>query len=62
MHTETRPRRIWVEGHPIDVWEHPRLSFSWTLSAIRGYVRSEQWVSVFNALVLLADCDPKGMA
>jgi hypothetical protein len=29
---------------------------------IEGYVHTEQWESVFSALVLLADCDPNGVA
>jgi hypothetical protein len=36
--------------------------FSWTPNAIQHYIHAEQWESVFNALVLLADADPKGMA
>jgi hypothetical protein len=43
------------------VWEHPDASFSWTPNAIGLYVRREQWESVFNALVLLGDSDPKGV-
>jgi hypothetical protein len=49
-------------GRPIDVWEHPQVRFSWSPSAIQGYVRAEQWESAFNALVLFADSDPKGLA
>ena len=62
MHAGTEPRRIWIDGLPIDVWENPQVRFSWTLSAIRDYVRTERWESVFNALVLLADSDPQGVA
>ncbi len=62
MYAETGPRRTWVAGRPIDVWEHPEVRFSWTPSAIRGYVHAEQWESAFNALVLLADAEPKGLA
>lgn len=62
MYAETGSRRIWVDGRPIDVWEHPQVRFSWTPGAIQGYVRAEQWESVFNALVLLADSEPKGLA
>ena len=62
MHAATALRRIWVEGSAIDVWENPGVHFSWTPSAIEGYVRAGQWESLFNALVLLADSDPKGLA
>jgi len=62
MSAEIGARRIWVAGRAIDIWDNPRASFSWTPGAIRGYVDAEQWESVFNALVLLGDPDPKGMA
>jgi hypothetical protein len=61
-HTETEVRRIWVDGTPIDVWESPGVRFSWTPSAIEGYARAERWESLFNALVLIADSNPKGTA
>jgi len=53
--------RLWVSGSPVDVWEHPDASFSWTPKAIELYLDREQWESVFNALVLLGDSDPKGV-
>jgi len=62
MHAESGSRRIWIDGRPIDVWDHPGVNFSWTPGAIEGYVHSEQWESVFNALVLLGNSDPKGVA
>jgi hypothetical protein len=43
------------------VWEHPDARSSWTPNAIKVYVHREQWESVFNALVLLGDSDPKGI-
>jgi hypothetical protein len=61
MYANHETRRIWVSGAPVDVWEHPDASFSWTLNAIELYVDREQWESVFNALVLLGDSDPKGV-
>lgn len=62
MHPESAPRRIYIAGNAIDVWENPRARFSWTPAAIEGYMHAEQWESVFNALVLLGDSDPKGAA
>ena len=61
MHAKHEVRRIWVAGYPVEVWEHPEVSFSWTTNAIELYARGEQWESVFNALVLLGDSDPKGV-
>ena len=62
MSAEIGARRIWVAGRRIDVWDNPHASFSWTPTAIRGYVDAGQWESVFNALVLLGNSDPKGIA
>jgi len=62
MHAETTGRRVWIAGRAIDVWEHPEVHFSWTQTAIQGYITAGRWESVFNALVLLGDSDPKGMA
>ena len=62
MRAETESRRIWIAGHPIDVWHHPQVSFSWTPNAIQSYIDAEQWEFVFNALVLLADSGLKGSA
>lgn len=60
--TGTDTRRIWVSGRPLVIWENPEATFSWTPRAIQSYARADQWASVFNALVLLGDSDPKGMA
>ena len=62
MYAKTGPRRVWVAGRAIDVWEDPRVSFSWTPGAIRRYLDAEQWESAFNALVLLANAGPEGLA
>ena len=61
MRANSAGRRIWISGTPIDVWEHSDARFSWTPNAIELYVHREQWESVFNALVLLGDSDPKGI-
>jgi hypothetical protein len=61
MHADHETRRIWIAGSAIDVWEHPDTSFSWSLDAIERYADREQWESVFNALVLLGDSEPKGV-
>jgi hypothetical protein len=61
MDASSEHLRIWISGSPVDVWEHPDASFSWTTNAIELYARGEQWESVFNALVLLGDSDPKGV-
>jgi hypothetical protein len=60
MRASFEARRIWISGSPVDVWENPDASFSWTPNAFKAYVHREQSESVFNALVLLGDSDPKG--
>jgi len=62
MYAETESRRIWIAGNPIEVWNHPQVGFSWTLSAIQSYIHAEQWELAFNALVLLADSELRGSA
>jgi hypothetical protein len=62
MHTENASTRIYIGGNAIDVWENPQARFSWTPTAIEGYMHTEQWESLFNALVLLGDSDPRGAA
>jgi hypothetical protein len=62
MHAEGTARRIWIAGTAVDVWDNPQASFSWTPGAIQGYARTERWASLFNALVLLGDSDPRGEA
>ena len=62
MDAESAPRRIWIAGNAIDVWDNPHTSFSWTANAIERYAQAECWASLFNALVLLGDSDPRGEA
>ncbi len=62
MHADSAARRIWIAGTQIDIWDNPQASFSWTPGAIQGYASAGQWASLFNALVLLGDSDPKGEA
>ena len=62
MHADRAQRRIWIAGNAIDVWDNPHASFSWTPNAIKGYAQTECWASLFNALVLLGDSDPRGEA
>jgi hypothetical protein len=61
MHANTEVRRIWISGSPVDLWEHPDARFSWSPNAIALYVHRGQWASVFNALVLLGNSDPKNV-
>jgi len=61
MHGNSEALRIWISGSPVDVWEHPDASFSWTPNAIELYVHREQWGAAFNVLVLFGDSDPKGV-
>jgi hypothetical protein len=60
MHPESAQRRIYIAGNAIDIWR-TRARFSWTPAAIEGYMHPSG-ESLFNALVLLGDSDPKGAA
>jgi hypothetical protein len=62
MRTDTTSTRIYIAGDAIDIWENPQARFSWTPTAIEGYMHTEQWESLFNALVLVGDSDPRGAA
>ena len=62
MRTQITSTRIYIGGDAIDIWENPQARFSWTPTAIQGYMHAEQWESLFNALVLVGDSDPRGAA
>jgi len=62
MYGGNASRRIWVAGRQLEVWERPGGSISVTPNAIEGYAHAGRWEAAFNALVLLADSDPRGTA
>ena len=62
MYGKSQSRRIWVSGHQVEIWEHPSAGISVTPSAIEGYAHAGRWEAAFNALVLLGDSEPRGMA
>jgi hypothetical protein len=49
---ELATRRVLVGHHLVEMWESPDAPFDTTLPALRHYVVSGSWVTLFNALVL----------
>ena len=45
-------RRIIVGGQPVELWESPDVRFDLTPLALRRYLLSGAWVTLFNALAL----------
>ena len=62
MIAQDRGRRIWIAGRQVEIWEHPGGSICFTPSAIEAYAHAGRWEAAFNALVLLGDSEPRGMA
>ncbi len=48
----TAGRRIVVSGQLVELWENPDVPFSCSREALARYVAADDWVSVFNALML----------
>ncbi len=62
MIVEERGRRIWIAGRQVEIWECSGGSICITPSAIEAYARAGRWEAAFNALVLLGDSEPRGLA
>ena len=45
-------RRVLVARHLVEMWESPEAPFDTTLPALRHYLASGAWVTLFNALAL----------
>src|SRR5262249_2249700 len=52
MDTTTRRRRVFVSGQLVDYWEHPDVPFGWTHEDQQAYVDREDWVLLFNAILV----------
>lgn len=55
MNTQIGSRRVYISGQQIEVWENPDLPFRCTYEEIKGYAERQNWVMLFNALVLSAE-------
>src|SRR5690242_4392906 len=52
MEAQLNPRRVYISGEQVEIWENPVLPFRCTQEEINGYAEHENWVLLFNALVL----------
>lgn len=52
MEAQLNPRRVYISGEQVEIWENPVLPFRCTQEEINGYAEHEAWVLLFNALVL----------
>jgi hypothetical protein len=53
METATQRRCVFVSGQLVEYWEHPDVAFGWTREHLQTYVDREDWVLLFNALLLI---------
>ena len=54
LDAEMNPRRVYISGEQVEIWENPDLPFRCTPEEINDYVAQKEWVLLFNALVLSA--------
>ena len=52
METATQRRRVFVSGQLVEYWEHPDVAFGWTYEHLQTYADREDWVLLFNAILL----------
>ena len=52
MEPQVNSRRVYISGEQVEIWENPDLPFRCTQEEIDGYAEQEDWVLLFNALVL----------
>ena len=43
---------IFVSGQLVEFWEDPEVTFGWTSEDLRRYADREEWVLLFNAVML----------
>ena len=47
-----RRKRIFVSGQLVEFWEDPEVTFDWAREDLRRYADREEWVLLFNAVML----------
>ena len=52
METPSQRRRVFVSGQLVEYWEHPDVAFGWTHEHLQTYADREDWVLLFNAILL----------
>ena len=53
---------MFVSGQLVDLWEDPEVTFGWGREDLEGYVDREEWVLLFNALMLSVPSPELGYA
>jgi hypothetical protein len=59
MEPQINSRHVYISGEQVEIWENPALPFRCTQEEINGYAEHEEWVLLFNALVLSAGVQPQ---
>ena len=52
MATATRRTRIFISGQLGEYWEHSDVAFGWTREHLQAYADREDWVLLFNAILV----------
>lgn len=47
-----RRKRIFVSGQLVEFWEDPEVAFGWAREDLQRYADREEWVLLFNAVML----------
>ena len=54
MLTAVHSRCFFVSGQLVEYWEDPDVRFGWDPEDLQDYVDREDWLSLFNAIILTA--------
>ena len=45
-------QRLFVSGQLVELWENPEMTFGWAQEDLERYANREEWVLLFNAVML----------
>ena len=45
-------QRLFVSGQLVELWENPDMTFGWDREDLERYAEREEWVLLFNAMML----------
>ena len=57
-----RGKRMFVSGQLVELWEDPEVRFGWDREDLERYAGREEWVLLFNAMMLSVPCPEVGSA
>ena len=55
-------KRMFVAGQLVELWEDPEMGFGWGREDLERYADREEWVLLFNAMMLSVPCPEIGAA